>query len=84
MHSNEAFSSLRVQDYKGFLRFKITKDRLEAFFIGIDKIPEEWEKEESANAAPIWRAKDKKITPKLVDYWTVETPSKPYKRQDDK
>ena len=85
LHSNEAFSSLRVQDYKGFLRFKITKDRLEAFFIGIDEIPEEWNEEESEKAAvPKWEAKDKEITPQLVDYWTVETPSKPYKRQDDK
>lgn len=75
LHSNEAFSSLREQDYKGFLRFRITKDRLEAFFIGIDKTPQEWEKEDSTKAAPKWRAKEK-IIPKLVDYWTVETPEK--------
>jgi hypothetical protein len=48
LHSSEAFSSLRIQKYKGFLRIKISKDKLQAFFIGIDEIPEGdiWEKNE--------------------------------------
>ena len=35
LHSNEAFSSLQIEDYKGFLRFRISEEELEAFFIGI-------------------------------------------------
>jgi hypothetical protein len=77
IHSNEAFSSLKIQDYKGFLRFKITKERLEAYFIGIDQIPTKWKKSEQGQ--PKWEATDKAIQPKLVDYWTVETPT-PSKR----
>lgn len=76
LHSNEAFSSLREQQYKGFLRFKITAERLEAFFIGIDEIPEKWVAQDPNKAEPKWKEVNKEITPKLVDYWTVETPSK--------
>lgn len=72
LHSNEAFSSLKIQDYKGFLRFKITEEKLEAFFIGIDKVPTKWE-ENSDTTKPTWQeAKDETIQAKLIDYWTVE------------
>lgn len=76
MHSNEAFSSLKIEDYKGFLRFKITRDRLESFFIGIDKTPKKWKKGGGQNQ-PKWEAEDIAIQPKLVDYWTVETANEP-------
>jgi hypothetical protein len=43
MHRNEAYSSLRIQDWKGFLRFRIRADGgLEMRFVGIDKVPRTW------------------------------------------
>jgi hypothetical protein len=43
MHRNEAFSSLRIQDWKGFLRFQITPDgTLHAYYLGFKKIPRSW------------------------------------------
>ena len=40
-HANEAFSALRVEDYKNFLRLHIRPDgKLEVYPVGIDKVPE--------------------------------------------
>lgn len=37
---NNAFGSLAIADYKGFLRFKLTEAGLEVFLIGLDKVPQ--------------------------------------------
>lgn len=43
MHRNEAFSALRIQDWKGFLRFRIDRDGgLHMRFIGLENVPREW------------------------------------------
>ena len=41
-HSNEAFSSLAIADYKNFLRMKIDKDGLTIYPIGIQRVPRKW------------------------------------------
>lgn len=42
-HSNEAFSALRIEDYKNFLRLHIGKDgSLTLFPIGIERVPRRW------------------------------------------
>jgi hypothetical protein len=42
-HSNEAFSALRIEDYKNFLRLQIAKDgSLTIFPIGIERVPRRW------------------------------------------
>ena len=38
-HWNEAFSSLRIPDYKNFLRMKIERDRLTIYPIGVERVP---------------------------------------------
>jgi hypothetical protein len=83
LHSNEAFSSLKIQDYKGFLRFRITNEKLEAFFIGIKDVPDEWDKtNENDMTKPTWEVKPGKpdIKPILYDYWTVK--HAPLRRND--
>ncbi|OAY50898.1 uncharacterized protein LOC110614932 isoform X1 [Manihot esculenta] len=43
LHFDEAFSSLRIANYKAFTRFHINKDGdLEVFTLAVDKIPKEW------------------------------------------
>ncbi|KAL5993028.1 hypothetical protein ACLOJK_013948 [Asimina triloba] len=43
IHFDEAFSSLRIANYKAFTRFHITKDGdLEVFTLAVDKVPKEW------------------------------------------
>ena len=42
-HSNEAFSSLRIADYKNFLRMKIDPEgRLSIYPIGVERVPRKW------------------------------------------
>jgi hypothetical protein len=42
-HANEAFSSLRVQDYKQWLRLRIdAAGALTIHAIGIDRVPRRW------------------------------------------
>jgi hypothetical protein len=42
-HGNEAFSSLRICDYKQFVRLRISPDgKLTIFAIGIDRVPRRW------------------------------------------
>jgi Calcineurin-like phosphoesterase len=50
-HSNEAFSSLRVRDWKNFLRMRITKDgTLTIYSIGIRRVPRKWRPRASGDA----------------------------------
>jgi hypothetical protein len=44
-HSNEAFSSLAIQDWKNFLRLRITAEGLTIFPVGIDRVPRKWKTE---------------------------------------
>ena len=44
-HANEAFSALRNQDYKQFLRMRIDRQgRLAIFVVGIDRVARRWQK----------------------------------------
>lgn len=48
-HSNEAFSSLRIEDYKNFLRLHIAADGSLAIYpIGIERVPRKWKAATSA------------------------------------
>lgn len=50
LHYDEAFSSLQVPEYKGFLRMHITQQGdLELYALGIDKVPKAWKED------PRWR-----------------------------
>ncbi|KAE8715500.1 polyadenylate-binding protein RBP47C-like [Hibiscus syriacus] len=43
LHFDEAFSSLRIANYKSFTRFHINSDGdLEVFTLAVDKVPREW------------------------------------------
>merc|ERR1719229_1673083 len=40
---NEAFSSLRLQTYKNFVRFHLKRDgSLHCFVVGVDNVPRRW------------------------------------------
>ncbi|HEX9930787.1 MAG TPA: hypothetical protein VGB02_19800 [Pyrinomonadaceae bacterium] len=41
-HDNEAFSALKIEDYKNFLRLHITKEALTIYPLKIEKVPREW------------------------------------------
>jgi hypothetical protein len=49
-HENEAFSSLRIQDWKHFLRLHLDRDgKLTIYPIGIRVVPKEWEEREQGH-----------------------------------
>ncbi len=68
-HWNDAFSALRIGDYKNFLRMKLERDRMTIFPIGIKRTPSRiewsWRKGEGAHKGryvPLI-----KMTPLLID-----------------
>ena len=71
LHMNEAFSSLRIEDYKNFIRMHIDKDTgdLHCYVVGIDKVPREWEEDPSWDPTLF---KGQQIPPS----WRWVTPSK--------
>ncbi|HKQ77048.1 MAG TPA: metallophosphoesterase [Blastocatellia bacterium] len=72
-HSNEAFSSLQIEDWKNFLRMKIdSQGELTVYPIGIDRVPRAWreagKEEETCSLFVPDREEDPKFTePKLID-----------------
>jgi hypothetical protein len=55
-HRNEAFSALRISDYKNFLRLRIDADgRLDIYPVGIDRVPRDWTPAAEADGTPTLR-----------------------------
>ena len=70
-HFTEAFSSLRVEDYKNFLRLHITTaGDLEIFALGLDQVAIEWV------ADPSWTGFCKKGSSVLPPSFQWKKPSK--------
>ena len=58
-HQHEAFAALRVEDYKGFLRFKIDTDGvLSGYFVQIDCVCRRWRKTGNDQTQPVWMPDD--------------------------
>lgn len=53
---NNAFGSLALRDYKGFLRMRLTEDGLTVYLIGIDQVPRRFGAHEPLPAG--WRVVD--------------------------
>ncbi len=47
-HGNEAFSALRIQDWKNFLRLHVEKDKLTLYPVGLRTVPRKWKLQEGA------------------------------------
>lgn len=68
-HSNEAFSSLAIQDWKNFLRIKIEPTgEVSIYPIGIRRVPRKWKARESHASGPDMVPDDPKATvPELIE-----------------
>ncbi len=51
-HSNEAFSSLRIEDWKSFLRMKVDASGLTIYPIGIARVPRRWRSRAPSDSTP--------------------------------
>lgn len=60
--TNNASGAMAIQDYKGFLRFRITAEQLDAHFLACDKVSRKWNIEQGRivvdGAAAQWRVRD--------------------------
>ncbi|XP_010529533.1 PREDICTED: uncharacterized protein LOC104806367 [Tarenaya hassleriana] len=53
IHFDEAFSSLRIANYKSFTRFHIRRDGdIEVFTLAVDKVPKEWKLDRDWDSEP--------------------------------
>lgn len=72
IHFDEAFSSLRIANYKSFTRFHINRDGdLEVFTLAVDKVPKEWKLD------PDWDGEQPKQLSHLRKFpskWSAATP----------
>jgi hypothetical protein len=74
--TNNAFSTLSHQGYKGFLRFKIdAQGNLHGYMIGTDSVAKRWKLNVSANnARPLWTEENPNDAPhwKVRDSFTLQ------------
>jgi hypothetical protein len=67
-HSNEAFSSLRIADFKQWVRLKIdSAGRLTIYSIAIDRVPRRWRVGERNGVATDLPDDPLATAPRLVD-----------------
>ena len=71
-HANEAYSSLRIQDYKQWLRLRIDgAGALTIHAIGIDRVPRRWIERRGKNAGRIDPQDPNATPPRLVEQVTL-------------
>lgn len=69
-HANEAFSSLRIEDWKGFLRCRVEPGgRLVLRFIGLRKVPRKWTFDKGTQR---FEPPPGTLVPEVIDTVTVE------------
>ena len=67
-HGNEAFSSLRIQDYKNFLRLHIADGALTIYPVGLRRVPRRWRRHDAASPGdPLLVPADGELAPHLIE-----------------
>jgi hypothetical protein len=67
-HSEEAFSSLKVQDHKHFLRLRIGRDgALTIYPVKIERVPRRWRDRAARDDTPSFVVPDEPFTPGLIE-----------------
>jgi hypothetical protein len=72
---NNSYSSLAVQDYKGFMRFSLRADgTLTARFLGLEQVPRRWERDADPAHRPLWTIAAGEAPPlwKIVDEFELK------------
>jgi hypothetical protein len=68
--TNNGYSALALQDFKGFLRFKISTDgALHGYFVAIDQVPRQWHT--GPGLQPVWQPTDRPLTTRVHDRFTI-------------
>ena len=76
-HGNEAFSSLKIEGYKNFLRMRLTEDGLSVWAFGLDKVPgnADWAWTEGKDARGRYEPKPgaAPLAPRVIDHFVIPT-----------
>ncbi|MDP3886464.1 hypothetical protein [Hydrogenophaga sp.] len=68
--ATNGFSALALQDFKGFLRFRIGADgALQAYFVAIDQVPKVWAMNEKPQ--PVWVPTDRPLASRVHDQFVI-------------
>jgi len=68
--TTKGFSALALQDFKGFLRFRICADgALQAYFVAIDQVPKVWAMNEKPQ--PVWVPTDRPLVSRVHDQFVI-------------
>ncbi len=75
-HSNEAFISLAIPDWKNFLRLRIDKDgELTVYPVGLERVPRRWKETHAGPYSPAFDPDDPRATePVLIEAPVQVTP----------
>lgn len=67
-HGNEAFSALRIEDYKNFLRIRVHPEGLTFYPVGLRKVPRAWKVAEDRKPGEPWFAPaEGALEPELIE-----------------
>jgi hypothetical protein len=66
-HDNEAFSALRIEDYKNFLRLHIDSEGLTIYPLKIEKVPRKWKPVSSAGEDGAYYTPEDGDAPRLIE-----------------
>jgi hypothetical protein len=67
-HANEAFSSLRIQDFKEWLRLKIdAAGNLTIYAVALDRVPRRWRETQRGGARTLVADDARATAPRLID-----------------
>lgn len=68
--TNHGFSALALQDFKGFLRFRISADgTLQGYFVAIDQVPRAWALHDKPQ--PVWGPADQPLRSRVHDQFVI-------------
>jgi hypothetical protein len=71
-HATEAFSSLRIQDYKQWLRLRVAADgSLSLFAIAIDRVPRRWARRKVDDSKRLESHDAAATAPRLIETLTI-------------
>lgn len=77
-HDQHGFSSLRVQDFKGWLRMHIdATGQLTVYAVGIDRVPRRWKNAARAGGALVEPAEGSSTPPHLIEQIGISAPARP-------
>ncbi len=68
--TTNGYSALGLQDFKGFLRFKISPDgALHGYFVALEEVPKVWTL--SNKSQPVWEPVGRQLSSRVHDQFTI-------------